>query len=289
MKTLVTGATGYIGSHLCKALKEHGHYVVGCDINIHGIHNDIQNYVDEFVLADITSNNLHGEFDAVMHLAGRSVVPLSLKTPSEYYRVNTLGTLNLLENIDTDHFIFASSSSAFAMASPYARSKVGAEDIIKEKANSHTIFRFFNVSGTDGINKQVGPATHLIRVAAMAASGKTDHVKVYGDDYDTRDGTCIRDYIHVIDVADAIVNAIKIGPANTPYECLGSKEGYTVNEVLDAMENVTGQKIIRIVSPRRPGDSVVNIVDKLSNRVLLTKSIQDMCYDQYKLERQLNG
>ena len=123
----------------------------------------------------------------------------------------------------------------------------------------------------------------------MAVTKKNPLVKIYGNNYDTPDGTCIRDYIHVIDVADAIVNAIKIGPANTPYECLGSKEGYTVNEVLDAMENVTGQKIIRIVSPRRLGDSVVNIVDKLSSRVLLTKSIQDMCYDQYKLERQLNG
>tara|TARA_B100001057_G_scaffold458250_1_gene507302 strand:- start:35 stop:904 length:870 start_codon:yes stop_codon:yes gene_type:complete len=289
MKILITGATGYIGSHLCKILKEQGHFVTGCDINIHGVHNDIQGYVNEFVLADITSNNLHGEFDAVVHLAGRSVVPLSLKNPSEYYRVNTLGTLNLLENIKTDHFIFASSSSVFAMASPYARSKAGAEDIVQEKANNHTIFRFFNVSGTDGTNKQLGPATHLIKVAAMAASGKIDHVKVYGNDYDTRDGTCIRDYIHVIDVADAISNAIKMGPANTPYECLGSKTGFSVNEVIDTMENVTGEKITRIASPRRLGDSVVNIVDKLSTRVALTKSIQDMCYDQYKLERQLNG
>lgn len=286
---LVTGATGYIGSHVCKKLKHEGHLVTGCDINIYGKHNDVCNYVDEFLLEDITENKIRGEFDAVVHLAGRSIVPLSLKQPSEYYRVNTLGTLNLLQNVATDNFIFASSSSVFAMASPYARSKAGAEDIIKEKASGHTIFRFFNVSGTDGINKQIGPATHLIRVAALAASGKIDHVKIYGNDYDTRDGTCIRDYIHVEDVADAIVNAIEMGPTNTPYECLGSKEGYTVNEVLDTMENVTGEKITRIVSQRRLGDSIVNIVDKLSDRVLLTKNIQDMCYDQYKLERQLNG
>tara|TARA_B100000212_G_C27273420_1_gene489831 strand:- start:31 stop:915 length:885 start_codon:yes stop_codon:yes gene_type:complete len=288
-KILVTGATGYIGSHVCKKLKYEGHLVTGCDINIYGKHNDIYQYVDEFLFADITENKIHGEFDAVVHLAGRSIVPLSIKEPSEYYRVNTLGTLNLLQNISTDNFIFASSSSVFAMASPYARSKAGAEDIIKEKASGHTIFRFFNVSGTDGINKQIGPATHLIRVAALAASGKIDHIKIYGNDYDTRDGTCIRDYIHVEDVSDAIVNAIELGPSNTPYECLGSKKGFTVNEVIDTMEEVTGEKITRIVSPRRKGDSIVNIVDKLSNRVQINKSLKDMCYDQYKLERKFDA
>lgn len=283
-RILVTGATGYIGSHLCKILKERGHDVVGFDINYHGEYNDVNPYVDMLWRRDITERGFHGSYDAVVHLAGRSVVPQSLKEPYEYYRVNTIGTATLIDSVDTDHVIFASTSSAFEMASPYARSKVGAEDIIKEKARGYTIFRFFNVSGSDGIHRQLGSASHLIRRAALVATGKIPNIQVFGQDYDTRDGTCIRDYIHVIDVCNAIVTAIDNGPLNTPYECLGSNHGWTVNEVLDTMQQVTGIRINREVVDRRPGDAVASVVDKLSQYCNLTKTIEDMCLDQYKLE-----
>jgi UDP-glucose 4-epimerase len=286
-KVLVTGATGYIGSHVCKLLKEHGHYVEGWDTNIHCEHNDVSMYLDTFENLDITDRRgTHGmgTYDAVVHLAGRSVVPQSLKEPTEYYRVNAIGTANMLDNIKTDNFIFASTSSAWEMASPYARSKVAAEDIIKEKANGHTIFRFFNVSGTDGVNRQLGTPSHLIRIAAMAAAGKFAEINIYGTDYPTRDGTCIRDYIHVVDLASAIVKAVENGPTNTPYECLGSNTGFSVIEVLDTMEKVTGKKINRIVSGRREGDAVASVVDTLSDYATLTKTIEDMCIDQYNLE-----
>ena len=285
MKVLVTGASGYIGSHVCKLLKEKGHTVIGWDTEIHSETNDVKEFCDEYYNVDVTGQYAGGVYDTIVHLAGRSVVPDSLKEPAEYYRVNVGGTANLLAMTTTPHVIFASTSSAWEMASPYARSKVAAEDVIKEKADGYTIFRFFNVSGTDGVHRQLGAPTHLIRVAAMVAAGKIPDLKIFGTDYATRDGTCIRDYIHVIDLATAIVNAVERGPANTPYECLGSNTGFTVREVIDTMQEVTGKKLNIIEAPRREGDAVSSVVDKLSKLVTLNKSIEDMCLDQYKLER----
>jgi UDP-glucose 4-epimerase len=283
MKVLVTGASGYIGSHVCRILKEHGHHVTGWDLQIHGEYNDVSSYCDVYQKYDVTEY-VAGNYDAVVHLAGRSIVPESMIQPTEYYRVNIMGTNNIIQRINTPHLLFASTSSAWEMASPYARSKVAAEDVIKEKAKGYTIFRFFNVSGTNGTNRQLGQSTHLIRVAAEVAAGKRNELKIYGDDYSTKDGTCIRDYVHVVDLAKAIVNGVEIGPANSPYECLGSNHGYSVLDVIDTMRKVTNHPIPTIIAPRRAGDAVSSLVDNLSNRIKLEKTIEDMCLDQYKLE-----
>lgn len=283
MKILVTGATGYIGSHVCLELKERGHHVSAWDNCFSKEWNDIT--CDEYMNYDVTKRYISGEFDAVVHLAGRSVVSQSLIEPSEYYRVNTMGTDNMLNKVKTSHFIFAGTSSSWEMKSPYARSKVAAEDIIREKSKNYTIFRFFNVSGTNGLYRQLGQATHLIRVAAEVAAGKREFLPIYGTDYPTKDGTCVRDYVHVVDVSRAIAKAIEVGSANTPYECLGSKKGYSVWDVIHTMRKVTGHKIPTQDMPRREGDAVSCIVDKLSDRITLEKTLEDMCEDQYKLEK----
>lgn len=287
MKILVTGAAGYIGSHVCKKLKENGHYVEGWDNFTHGSGNSVDQYCDRFFTYDVRSD-ISGEFDAVVHLAGLAIVANSVLAPTSYYQTNIFGTQNVLEKVATDHFLFASTSSAWEMASPYAISKVAAEDIIKEKSNNYTIFRFFNVSGTDGTNAQLGPATHLIRIAAEVAAGSRPLLEIYGTDYDTRDGTCIRDYIHVVDLANAISKAIDVGPANTDYECLGTNHGSSVLDVVQTMEKVCGKELNKKYSERRPGDAVISVVDDLSTLIKPEKTLFDMCRDQYLYELSKN-
>ena len=195
-----------------------------------------------------------------------------------------MGTKNVVEKLRTDNFIFASTSSAIHMKSPYARSKVAAEDIIKEKSDGYTIFRFYNVSGSANGFRQLGDATHLIRRCAMAAAGKLPHIDVYGTTYNTRDGTCIRYYIHVTDIGNSIVNAVEKGPQSFYVQALGSNTGYTVLEVISMMEQVTGKKIKRNICDKREGDGYIQVVDKLSEYCNLTKTLADMCLDQYKME-----
>ena len=285
LKVLITGVTGYIGSHLAKVLYEAGHHIVGLDIEWKK-HNDVSRYCHRMLIKDVTKHVCDEDYDVIVHLAGLIQVEESVAHPTKYYSTNLGGTVNMLrQNINGQpHFIFASTAGAFDAQSPYARSKLAAEDVIKEKSSNYTIFRFFNVAGSDGIHRQVGRASHLIRIAAEAAAGKRDYINIFGEDYDTPDGSCVRDYIHVVDLVNAIRDTIKHGPFNTPYECIGSGKGYSVKEVVQAMKDVTGQDFTVKMASRRDGDPASLAIDNQFNLLHPQYQLKDMCLSAYNIE-----
>lgn len=284
LKILVTGATGYIGSHLCKVLYEAGHTITALDIEWHK-HNDVMKYAHRILVKDVARLTIDEDYDAIVHLAGYISVEESMRRPSLYYGCNIGGTSNLLNQFGNPHIIFASTAGAFDPQSPYARSKVAAEDIIKEKSNNYTIFRFFNVAGSNGTHRQVGRASHLIRIAAECAANKRQKMYIYGEDYDTPDGTCVRDYIHVVDLVNAIRDTIKHGAFNTPYECIGSGQGYSVKEVVATMKEVTGVDFKVEVAGRRAGDPASLAIDNQFNLLQPTLTLKDMCLSAYQAEK----
>ena len=285
LKVLITGVTGYIGSHLAKVLYEAGHHIVGLDLEWKK-HNDVSRYCHRILIKDVTKHICDEDYDVIVHLAGLIQVEESVAHPTKYYSTNLGGTVNMLrQNINGQpHFIFASTAGAFDAQSPYARSKLAAEDVIKEKSSNYTIFRFFNVAGSDGIHRQVGRASHLIRIAAEAAAGKRDYINIFGEDYDTPDGSCVRDYIHVVDLVNAIRDTIKHGPFNTPYECIGSGKGYSVKEVVQAMKDVTCQDFTVKMAGRRDGDPASLAIDNQFNLLHPQYQLKDMCLSAYNIE-----
>ena len=286
LKVLVTGCTGYIGSHLCKVLFEAGHQITGLDIEWKKHNNQVSRYCHRILIKDVTKHICDEDYDVIVHLAGLIQVEESVARPTKYYSTNLGGTVNMLrQNINGEpHFIFASTAGAFDAQSPYARSKLAAEDVIKERSKNYTIFRFFNVAGSDGMHRQVGRASHLIRIAAEAAAGKRDYMYMYGDDYDTKDGTCVRDYIHVVDLVNAIRDTIKHGAFNTPYECIGSGKGYSVKEVINTMKEVTGVDFQVKIAGRRDGDPASLAITNQFNLLHPQYNLRDMCLSAYRIE-----
>lgn len=282
-KILVTGAYGYIGSHTVKALAENGYHVVGLDISRSS--NNIEKYLSqEVIIHDVSHKDHRGEYDAIVHLAGAIDIEESVRVPWKYVRTNIEGTFNTLVKYSTDNFIFASTASAFNPVSPYAQTKLLAENIIKAYSKNYSIFRFFNVAGNNGEFRQIGNATHLIRIAAEVAAGKRPYITINGTDWDTRDGTCIRDYVHVSDLADCIVNSIE-NPSNSNYECIGSGIGHTVREVIDAMKIVSEVDFQVVEGPRRPGDSAELIMpEDKSIKYYGSRTLEDMCMSAYQME-----
>ena len=278
---LVTGVNGYIGSHTAKALYDAGFKVTGVDIEDSPNAKPVRKYLTHYDIHDAAL--WVGRYDVVVHCAGYISVAESMTNPAKYYDTNLHKTMEVLKNVDCEHFIFASTAGAFDPISPYAKSKVAAEDVIKQLAKNYTIFRFFNVAGSGGEFRQIGESTHIIRVAAEVAAGKRDKMVIFGDDYTTRDGTCVRDYIHVVDLADAIKNAALNKPKNQAYECLGSGKGFTNAEVCDIMKQCTNDFKIEY-GPRRVGDPATLCVDNKSEYLQIKYDLSDMCLSAYQME-----
>jgi len=287
-KILVTGGAGYIGSHIVNLLGNTDHDVIVYDNLSTGRKESV--VAGELVVADLENLEklesliVEHKFDACFHFAGSIVVPESVTDPLKYYNNNTNNTLNLL-NLCVKHgvnkFVFSSTAAVYGMAeggvcseetetipiNPYGKTKLMTEWMLEDIAFAHkdfeyVVLRYFNVAGANVEGKvgQCSPlSTHLIKVACETALGKREKMSVFGDDYDTKDGTCIRDYIHVDDLAQAHIDSLNYllkGGESTLCNC-GYGHGYTVKEVIDVVKKVSGVDFIAEMGPRRAGDAPV--------------------------------
>ncbi|MDQ4087939.1 MAG: UDP-glucose 4-epimerase GalE [Pseudomonadota bacterium] len=300
MPVLVTGGAGYIGSHAVLALLDAGWPVVVIDDLSTGFDWAVP---DGAVLArgDIADQPLvtrliaaHG-IGAIMHFAGSVVVPESVEKPLKYYHNNTAKSRSLIESAvegGVRHFIFSSTAATYGIPdqvpvredartepiNPYGWSKLMTERMLKDSAAAHEMnfcaLRYFNVAGADPRGRSgqsTAGATHLIKVAVEAAVGKRSHVDVYGTDYETPDGTGVRDYIHVTDLAAAHLDALErliAEPTVSHIMNCGYGRGFSVLEVLDAVDRATNSRIERRLAPRRAGDPPALVADNA--RILAT-------------------
>ncbi|WP_150290350.1 UDP-glucose 4-epimerase GalE [Sphingobium estronivorans] len=295
---LVTGGAGYIGSHAVLALRDAGYGVVVIDNLVTGFRWAVPGDV-AFVQGDISDQPLVQQtlrdhaVKAVMHFAGSVVVPESVENPLKYYHNNSAKTRDLIESVVTvgvPHFIFSSTAATYGIPeespvrettpqrpiNPYGMSKLMTEYMLRDVSAAHPMnfcaLRYFNVAGADPAGRtgqSTAGATHLIKVAVEAALGKRGHVSVFGTDFDTPDGTGVRDYIHVSDLAAAHVLALEALMARPEQNYLlncGYGRGFSVLEVLDAVDRVTNLKIDRRMEGRRAGDPDALISD---NRAIM--------------------
>ena len=285
MRVLVTGAAGYIGSHFVKTMAERGHSVWGTDYNWN--QNDIDKYCSRSFYWDIRSKGdswTPRNFDKVVHIAALTKVGPSMDDPWSYYQTNVQGTKNLLEWANCDHFVYCSTGAAFQpSASPYATTKFSGEVLAKHYSNKSSIVRFYNVSGNDGMYKFDDDRSHLIRRVAAVANGVCNSMSIFGTDYDTRDGTCIRNYTHVKDIVDGLACITESEPSGE-IDCLGSQKGVTVREVIDTMKKVSNKNFPVSEEDRRLGDIPVSTIPYESKFFNQTKSLEDMCLDALKYE-----
>jgi UDP-glucose 4-epimerase len=300
MTVLVTGGAGYIGSHMVLRLLDAGESVVVLDNLTTGFDWAVDgratlvvgNAADQDLVARIIAENA---VDAIVHFAGSIVVPESVVDPLKYYRNNTAVSRSLLEAAvagGVKHFIFSSTAAVYGMTgldpvsedvplnpvSPYGRSKLMTEMMLADVAAAHPItygvLRYFNVAGADPggrSGQSTSGATHLIKVAAQAALGQRDKVGIFGTDFPTPDGTGVRDYIHVTDLAEAhglLLGYLRAGGTSTTMNC-GYGRGFSVREVIQTVREVTGVDFVAEEGPRRAGDpaAIVARADKVRERL----------------------
>ncbi|MFS0772307.1 UDP-glucose 4-epimerase GalE [Sphingomonas sp. 1P08PE] len=293
MAVMVTGGAGYIGSHAVLALLDAGHEVVVVDNLVTGFEWAVDGRAT-LVECDVADDGrvraaIRGHHvDAIMHFAGSVVVPESVSDPLKYYRNNTAASRALIESAVTEgvrHFIFSSTAATYGTPekvpvaegdatvpiNPYGMSKLMTEAMLRDVAAAHPMnyaaLRYFNVAGADPQGRSgqsTAGATHLIKVAVEAATGRRGHVSVFGTDFPTRDGTGVRDYIHVSDLAAAHVAALDLlraEPARSHTLNAGYGRGFSVSEVLDAVDRVTNRTIERRLEGRRAGDPAELVAD----------------------------
>ena len=299
---LVTGGAGYIGSHAVKALEERGFQTIILDNLVYG-HRDLVeiNLKAKLVAGDINDRAFLDrlftttKIDAVMHFAAFAYVGESVTDPAKYYRNNVVGTLTLLDAMrehGVTNFVFSSTCATYGNPqsipiaedhpqhpiNPYGAGKLAIERVLKDYEPAYglksVIFRYFNAAGADPdglFGEDHNPETHLIPLILQAAAGKRASISVFGTDYDTPDGTCIRDYIHVTDLAQAHVLGLEylLEHQTSQIFNLGNGSGFSVKEVVDTARQVTGKEIAIEECPRRVGDPAVLIGSSTKARQML--------------------
>lgn len=269
MKILVTGSNGYIGKHLCKMLHAN-HEIYGLDLQ----ENCQTLFTKKYFQINIDEQfKLYDKFDCVVHLAALVRVGESVSYPTKYYKTNIIGTTNVLNGVRFKNFIFGSTGAAANPTSPYAVSKIKAEEIVedhcKKNDKKYTMFRFYNVTGSDGY-----PATNPDGLFfKLNEAIKTNEFNIYGSDYDTPDGTAIRDYVHVNEICYAIKTAID-RPSNS-VENLGHGKGYSVKEIVKTFQSVNDVKFNVNIKNRREGDPSTTILDNVSEYMKNIYSLED--------------
>ncbi len=288
MKTiLVVGGAGYIGSYMCKYLSQNGFRPLVLDNFIYGHRQAVQwgscyegNLEDPALLDRIFSGY---DIAAVMHFAAFAYVGESVVDPGKYYANNVAATVTLLESMrrhGVNNFIFSSTCATYGIPdhlpiseeavqrpiNPYGRSKLMIENILKDYHDAYGFasicLRYFNAAGADPegeVGEDHRPETHLIPLILQVVLGQRDSIAIFGDDYPTRDGTCIRDYIHIVDLAQAHLLALKrlLGNHGGGSFNLGNGQGHSVKEVIAGVREVTGHPVPAVVRDRRPGDPAV--------------------------------
>jgi len=317
LAVLVVGGAGYIGSHAARVLRRKGYEVIIYDNLSTGYKELAEGF--ELIIGDIADRakvaKALARSDSVMHFAAHAYVGESVRDPRKYFHNNVIAALALLDTVmesGVRKFIFSSTCAVYGNpvkvpiseanprqpVNPYGMTKLALENALEAYGRAYGLryvsFRYFNAAGADesgAIGEMHEPETHLIPLVFDAIQGKLDSLEIFGDDYPTPDGTCIRDYIHVTDLAEAHVLGLEyLRRGESAAMNLGTGRGHSVKEVVSAVERITGRKVPALVAPRRPGDPPELVADPgLAEKLLQWKarySLDDIIRTAWKWAQQ---